>query len=64
MMYDFKRAQELLWFGGVAVAGFVLLLLADFDPDTVQDWRTYFVAAGAGAARAFAAAILAKVKGS
>jgi hypothetical protein len=59
-MYDFKHVQELIWVGGVAAGVFVLQLLAELDPEAViQDWRTYFVAALAGALRAFAGAVLA-----
>jgi hypothetical protein len=62
-MYNFKRLEELLWFGGVAAVVFVLQLVAELDPEVVlQDWKAYVIAAGAGAARAFAAAILARVR--
>jgi hypothetical protein len=62
MRYDFKVLEELLWAGIVAGAVFVLELLAELDPAAVaQDWQTYFVAALAGLARAFAGALLAKI---
>lgn len=62
-MYDFKRLEELGWAGGVAAAVFALELLAKLDPQAVmQDWQTYFIAALGGAARAFAGAILAKIR--
>ena len=61
MQYDFKRGSELAWFAVVAAATFLLVLAADFDVDTVTDWRAYGIAAGSGMLRAAAAAVLAAI---
>ena len=61
MQYDFKRVQELAWFALVAVGVFLLVLAADFDMDTITDWKAYGIAALSGAIRAGAAALLAQV---
>ena len=61
MKYDFDRVAELAWFALVAAGTFLLVLAVDFDPDTIVDWQAYAVAAGAGALRAAAAAILARM---
>ena len=61
MRYDFERGKELAWFALVAAGAFLLVLAVDFDPDTIVDWRAYFVAAGAGMLRAAAAAVLARM---
>ena len=61
MKYDFDRGKELAWFAMVAAGTFLLVLAVDFDPDTIADWQAYAVAAGAGALRAAAAAVLARM---
>ena len=58
MEYDFKRSKELAWFAAVAAGTFLLVLAADFDMDTITDWKAYGIAAVSGAIRAAAAAIL------
>ena len=61
MQYEFKQLPELGWFAVVAAATFLLVLAADFDVDTVTDWRAYGIAAGSGMLRAAAAAVLAVI---
>ena len=57
--YVWKRAAELGWFAAVAVVVFWLEILIKFDPDLITDWRSWLIAAGAGAVRAAAGALLA-----
>ena len=61
MKYDFERGKELAWFALVAAGVFLLVLAADFDTDTITDWKAYGIAAVSGAIRAAAAAILARI---
>ncbi len=61
MDYDFNRGKELAWFAAVAAGTFLLVLAADFDIDTITDWRAYGIAALSGAIRAGAAAVLARL---
>ena len=60
--YELKKAEEAAWFAAVAVAVFWAEILIRFDPDLITDWRSWFVAAGAGAVRAAAGALLAAWK--
>lgn len=57
MTYNFKFAQEMVWVAGVAAVTF--FLTAFVASSGVTDWRTWVITAGAGAARAAAAAMLA-----
>lgn len=59
MTYTWKRAAELAWFAGVAAALAVLQVLVTWEPDKIDDWRTWAVAVGGGAIRAAAGAIIA-----
>jgi len=53
-VYDFKRLQELFWFGLVGVGCFLVQLGVEFDPEVITDWRTYVISVvGAGSIRAF-----------
>lgn len=61
MTYTFKQAEELAWVGAIAVITFGLELLMTFEPETITDWRTYGIAAGAGAIRAFGGALFARL---
>jgi hypothetical protein len=57
--YEYKTMAELGWFILVAVMTVLFQVLAGFDPSTVEDWRTWFVALGAAMVRAGAGAALA-----
>ncbi len=61
LKYDFDRGKELAWFALTAAGTFLLVLAADFDMDTITDWRAYGIAALSGAIRAGAAAVLARM---
>ena len=61
MKYDFDRGKELAWFALVAAGVFLLVLAADFDTDTITDWKAYGIATVSGKIRAAAAAILARI---
>ncbi len=61
-MYDFKRLEEMAWASLTAAAVFAVQVLTSFDPDTVTDWKTWAVSLGAGAVRAAAAAVLARIR--
>jgi hypothetical protein len=58
MDYKFKKLEELGWAAAIGAGIFGLQVLADFDPSTVTDWKTYAIASGAGALRAAGAAAL------
>ena len=62
MRYDFKRLEELAWFGFVAAGLVILEALARF-PDPVgtvlDDWRTWLIGLAGAALRAGAAVVLA-----
>lgn len=58
-MYDFKRAEEFVWFGLVS-AGIALLEIAvNWDPNVITDWNTWAIAGAGGLVRAFAGGVLA-----
>jgi hypothetical protein len=57
--YEFKSLEELAWFVLVAAATVLFQVLAEFDPSTIEDWRTWFIALGAAMVRAAAGAALA-----
>lgn len=56
MSYDFKRLPELGWAVGIAIALVLFQVLVDFDPETVENWKTWAVAVGAAGTRAAGAA--------
>jgi hypothetical protein len=57
--YEFKALAELGWFVLVAAMTVLFQVLAEFDPSTIEDWRTWFIALGAAMVRAAAGAALA-----
>ena len=61
MRYDFKRIEELAWFGIVAAGVFALEVLFRFNPEAITDWETWAKSLGAGMIRAAAGAVLAAV---
>lgn len=62
MTYRFKILEELVWAGLVAVGITLLTVLVTFEPSQIGDWKTWVVGLGGGAVRAFAAAILARLR--
>ena len=58
--YTFKFSQETIWFLVVTALTPLLLALAEFNPDTITNWRAWSMAIGAASVRAFVAAIIAK----
>ena len=59
MEYNFKFWEELVW--GAIVAAVVFVLTAFVASDGVDDWTTWLIAIGSGAARAAAAVVLTKL---
>ena len=59
--YTFKFSQETLWFLAVTALTPLLLALAEFNPDTITDYRVWAAAIGAASVRAFVAAVIAKL---
>ncbi len=58
-MYNFKRLEEVLWFGLVGAGIAVLEALIRLDEKTLDDWQTWAIAVSGAAIRAFAGAVLA-----
>ena len=58
MKYEWK-VDEFAWMIGTAVAVALFQVLADFDPDKIVSFKTWGIAAAAGAVRAGAGAALA-----
>ena len=59
--YTFRVTPELIWFLAVAALTPLLLALAEFNPDTITDWRAWSMAIVAASVRAFVAAGIAKL---
>jgi hypothetical protein len=57
--YEFKALAELAWFVLVAAMTVLFQVLAEFEPSTIEDWRTWFIAVGAAMIRASGGAALA-----
>ncbi len=52
MRYDFKAAEELLWFIVVAVVMVLFQAMYEFDPEKITDWRAWALGVVAAAIRA------------
>ncbi|MSQ61333.1 MAG: hypothetical protein EXR43_01965 [Dehalococcoidia bacterium] len=61
MRYEFKQRDELVWAALVAAVVAVLQVVAAFDPAKISDWRLWAASLGAGALRAAAGALLARL---
>lgn len=56
--YHFKVTQEVVWFIAIAILTPLITVAADFDPNTITNWRVWAVGVVAACIRAGGAAIL------
>jgi len=64
MTYNFETVKELGWAVLIGVAIFAFEVAVNFEPETIQDWQTWSLAALGGAVRAAGGAALAVLRGS
>ncbi len=61
MKYDYKPIAEIVWFAFVAALVYTATVIAEWNPDSFTEWRTYLPALGAGAGRAALGAIMPRI---